>query len=73
MNSKTFSKSFSKTFSKGVGTGSSLQWTSYLLLLENLLVLTSKNGHKPTDSDLRLQFEVAGRVKISASGATVVH
>ena len=52
MNRKTFSESFSK----GVGSGSSLQWTSYLLLFENLLKFASKTGHEPPDSDPRLQL-----------------
>ena len=54
MNSKTFSESFSR----GVSNCLSEQCKSYLILLENLLDLTSKTGHESPDSDPRLQFQL---------------
>jgi hypothetical protein len=69
MNAKILSESFSKTFSKGVSNGMHLKWQSYLLLFENMIVLSLKTGHESPDSDPRLQLHVVGGVKVRTKTA----
>ncbi len=43
-------ETFSESFSKWVRNGSSLEWSSYLILFEKSHILAPKTGHEPPDS-----------------------